>query len=320
MTTANLEDMTDEELEAAQRAADGEASDTNPPLEDGTTTTADAAAQAGAPATDPATTTEAAADETAGADATKADAEPEKVVGVASKDGTRVLPYAALQSERRAARTANARYEATARELEEAKQLIADMKAGKLPDEGVSEADVIQMEEDFPDQGKKMRALYEQNKQLEASKPAPKAQAEEVSDDPIQDAIDQVPLLVEWQHGDPEKFERAQALDTALSGSRKWAGKPVIERFEHVAKLVAEEFDVPVVQTSSETKSKPSADPKKVIAQATRTAPNTLSDFKGGASPDHGNVNFEKLSPASMLDKFSLMTDAEMDAHLAKLG
>jgi hypothetical protein len=317
MTTgnANLEDLTDDELEAAQRLADGEAEGTNPDVK----TEAEAAEKATeATATE---TTEAAAAPAVGAEVSEAEPAA-KVEGIASKDGSRILPYAALQAERRNARTANARYEATARELEEAKQLIADMKAGKTPDTGeVTEADVAQMEEDFPEQGKKMRALFERAQAAAAAAPAKTASAEhDVGDDPVQDAIDQVPLLVEWQTGDAEKFQRAQEHDRVLVNSPKWANKSAVERFTHVAKLVADEYDIPfpVAKTSD---AKPTPSPAKTAADAAeRATPNTLSDFKGGAIPDHGTVNVKNMSPQALLGRYEGMTDAEIDAELARLG
>lgn len=320
MTTENAtpEEMTDEQLEAAQVAADGEATGTDPTLNPDPEAGEAAADAAASTAANP--TADAAAAPAAGADA-QPDTQTAKVEGIASKDGTRILPYAALQAERRSARIANSRYESTFKELSDAKQLIADMKAGKTPETGeVTEVDVAQMEEDFPEQGKRMRAMFERNKELEANAPKPKA-ADVETDDPVQDAIDQVPLLVEWQHGDAEKFDRAVALDTALQGSPKWAGKTSVERFEHVAKLVAEEFDITVPEPKASTKTTtPSADPKTVVASATRTAPNTLSDFKGGAVADHGTADLQRMAPTAMLNRFMDMSDAEMDAQLAKLG
>jgi hypothetical protein len=293
--------LSDDELEARQRVADGEVDE--PKAEpDPEAQSAVVEGEAGK--------TEAEA---------KLEPETEKVVGVASKDGTRVLPYAALQAERRNSSRASSRAARAEQELSEARQQIADLRAGKKPESTeLTEEEVTQMEEDFPETGKKLRAVLNRNQELEAKAPKSAAAEEDPADDPIQEAIDQVPLLAEWQHTDSEKFERAIAIDTALQGSPKWRDKPVSERFAHVARQVADEYDIPVQETKT-SKPKPS-DPQVVIDSASRTNPNTLSDFKGGASPDHGQVNYEKMSPVSMLDKFSQMTDAEMDSHLAKLG
>lgn len=325
MTTgnANLEDLTDEQLEAAQRLADGETSDTNPNVDPNATADAGTAGDDPAKTADATTTlsADAAAATAAGADA-GADAATPKVEGIASKDGSRILPYAALQAERRSARIANSRYESTAKELEEAKQLIADLKAGKTPESlEITEADVAQMEEDYPEQGKKMRALYDRAQALAEKVPKSSAATDaEVGDDPVQEAIDQVPLLLEWQNGDAEKFDRAIEHDTLLKSSPKWRDKSAVDRFTHVAKLVAEEYDIPFPEAKTSTKTPTPSSAAEIAAAAQRTAPNTLSDFKGGAVPDHGQQNFQKMAPTAMLGAFMEMTDAEMDAQLAKLG
>lgn len=334
MTTenANPADMTDDELEALQRKADGETSDTNPPVDpnapattEDDTAAADAATAAATPSTAAAATTNADADaaaaQAAGADAT--DTQGGKPEGVASKDGSRILPFSALQAERRSARIANSRYESTKAELDEAKQLIADLKAGKVPESELTEAEVKQMEEDFPDQGKKMRALFDKAQAMIASAPAKSAATAadlDTGDSPVQDAIDQVPLLVEWQTGDAEKFDRAIEHDALLLKSPKWKDKPVLERFTQAAKLTAEEFDIPFPEPKASTKPTTTPSTAKAVADAARATPNTLSDFKGGAVPDHGTDNFAKMPAAQLLTKFADMTDDELDAHLAKHG
>jgi len=307
MTGNTLEDMTDDELEAAQRAVDGEVEGANP------NANADETSEAGE-ANPP---SEAAAAKAAGAEEAGADAQA-KVEGIASKDGSRILPYAALQAERRSRRHAESRYESTARELDEAKQLIADMKAGKTPEAGeVTEDDVAQMEEDFPEQGRKMRMLFERAKAAQTEPAATASTREDEGDDPVQDAIDQVPLLVGWQANDAEKFARAQEHDAVLINSPKWANKSAVERFTEVAKLVADEYDIPF--PDQKTSGLPTPSPAR-NADVRRAQPNTLSDFKGGAIPDHGTVNVKNMSPQSLLGRYSEMTDAEIDADLARLG
>jgi hypothetical protein len=338
----NIEDLSDDELEARQRAEDGETPDHNPAGDDDAAATAAAAqAQADAAAAQAATDAQAAAaaqatvaadkapadaaaDKTAGADAT---AEPGKVDGVASKDGSRVLPYGALQAARRDARRAETRAERAERELADARQQLEDMKAGKAPESPITEADVADMEASYPDEGKKMRALFNRAQALE--KQVPKADAPkdaDAEDDPqlaAQEAIDQVPLLLDWQNGDPTKFARAVEHDAVLMKSPKWAGKPAVDRFTEAARRTADEYDI----AFPETKPKPStstaapAAPAQTAEQAAqRKPPETLSDFKGGSVADHGTADVQKLSPQALLGRMEGMTDDEIDAHLAKYG
>lgn len=317
----DISNLSDDELDARQRAADGESADHNPTPGQGATEEDAAPRAAPAPAaTEPATPpAEAAAAPAAGADAPAA-TEPEKVVGVASKDGGRVLPYSALQAERRSARAASSRAERAERELEDARKQLEDFKAGKTPETGeLTEAEIADMEANFPEQGKKMRALYERAK---AATPASATAVDEPTDDPIQEAIDQVPLLLSWQHEDAEKFERAQEIDAVLAKSPKWRDKPAVDRFTEVARQVADEFDIPF-ESKSSTKppAAPAAAPKPAApADVPRKPPETLSDFRGGSIADHGSIEVAKASPQALLGRMMEMSDEQMDAHLAKYG
>lgn len=301
LQTENFEDLSDDELEARQRADDEARAATD-------TATPDPEANKAV---------------VEGADKTEPEHKPEpvtdKVAGVASKDGTRVLPYAALQSERRNARQNANRASRAEQERDALKQQLEDLKAGKVTESEPSfDEELAEIEADYPERGKKLRAEIERLQAFESKPTAPAVEEDDFSDDPVQDAIDQVPLLVGWQHEDPEKFGRAQAIDNALKGSPKWRDRPVVERFAHVARQVADEYDIPL-QEEQTSNTQPSRS-QEAIETAARAKPNTLSDFKGGAAPDHGNVDYEKMSPAAMLNRFNSMTNDEMDAHLARLG
>ena len=301
LQTENFEDLSDDELEARQRADDEAraAKDTATPDPE-----ADKAVVEGADKTEP---------------EHKPEPVTDKVAGVASKDGTRVLPYAALQSERRNARQNASRATRAEQERDALKQQLEDVKAGKVTESTqVTDEDLAELEADFPERGRKIRAEFERLKGFEPKQSKPDVQENDDTDDPLQDAIDQVPLLVGWQHEDAEKFGRAQAIDNALKGSPKWRDRPVVERFAHVARQVADEYDIPLQE--EQTSNTPPSRSQEAIETAARAKPNTLSDFKGGAAPDHGNVDYDKMSPAAMLNRFNAMTNDEMDAHLARLG
>lgn len=311
-------DLTDDELEALENATTGEPPETVPEeteedeAEDKPADDAPESEQQPEDVSEPKVEPE---QKTEGESETK----PPKIEGVASKNGKHVLPYHVLQAERRRADKAAER----ARELEAE---LEDLKAGKKPEESaeLTEEEVAQMEQDFPDHGKKLRAMFEMaQKAKDAVKAAPKASEPEERDDPIQEAIDQVPMLVSWQFGDPEKFQRAQVLDDVLRTSPKWKDKPLQDRFAQVVKLVAEEYDIPMDEQPTTDLPKPkttATDPAKVIANATRAKPNTLSDFKGGTTPETPSTNFERLSPTAQVNRWGSMTDDEIDAALARSG
>lgn len=315
-------DLSDEELEALQQQADGEEAGTNPPAgeEEGTE---GAAAPAAAPAATPAASPAPAPAEAAAAPAAGAEADTKaKVDGVANKDGTRVLPYSALQAERRAARAANGRAAALEKDLAAARQQLEDIKAGRATgSDELTEEKVAAMEAEYPEEGKKLRTAFNRIKDLEAKVPkAPEPQ--EPGDDAVQEAIDQVPLLLKWQHEDAEKFTRAQEIDAVLLKSPKWVGKPALERFNKVAEMVADEYDIPF-ESTEKPKASPAAAPAATPPaqpQVARKPPETLSDFKGGDPSGHDSLNAERASPHALLARYQDMTDEEIDAQLAKLG
>jgi hypothetical protein len=329
-TDEDFSALSDDEIEARQRAEDGEAADTNPTGEDDAPDAAAADKAAGAteeakdePKAEEAKPDAAVDDKSAGATAEKP--EGGKPEGVASKDGTRVLPYGALQAARRDARRAETKAESLQRQLDEANQRIADLKSGKAPESEITEEEVARMEEEFPDEGKKMRSLFERAKALEKQIPAAKSATEEAGDDPVQEAIDQVPMLLKWQHEDGEKFARAVEHDAVLMNSPKWKDKPAVERFAEATRRTADEFDIPVDKPKASS-SEPAAGDKKPDAKpnpadaAVRKNPETLSDFKGGAVPDHASLDVSRASPQQLLGRMQGMSDAEIDAHLAKYG
>ena len=343
MDPNEYEELSDDEIEARQRAEDGETGDDTitgsgdsegEAGSDGQDTTQGAGAsaeggqddtQAGADGADTAAggngdTVQGAADTTAGAGA-EGDGKP-KVAGVASKDGKGVLPYQALQAARRDARRAETRAERAERELAEARQQIADMKAGKTPEAEVTEEDVQRMEADFPEEGRKMRVLFERAQAAAAATPDRGRPADDEPDLTAQEAIDEVPLLLEWQTSDPEKFARAVEHDAVLMKSPKWADKPVVDRFTEAARRTADEYDIefPEPRASTSASAAPAAAKPNPAATAQRKHPETLSDFKGGSIADHGTLDVKRATPADLLGHMQGWSDEQIEAHLAKYG
>lgn len=266
--------------------------------------------------------------ETPAAPAAASPEKPSNPSGVMSKDGKTVLPFAVVQSARQErARERDARLAAEA-ELERTRKELEDLRAGRKPaaeDADPLDTALAEAIEEIPALAAVQQALKAQREEIAALKGKPAATTKEPepeSEDPVQAAIDAVPALATWQATDPEKFRRAQQLDVAISDSRKWAGKPMSERFAHVAKLVANEFDIqiedePAPQRTTNTPNR--ADPKEVISKAARAAPNTLSDMKGGAAATSED-RLDRMPAQKMLARMQGMTDDDIDAHLAKFG
>lgn len=260
--------------------------------------------------------------------------EPEKpaqVAGVLGKDG-QVLPHSVLKGAREEAkqhRLAKQAAEAEAAQLREklaafekgpAKDMRERAEEGLLTDEereAFADSPVVKLEAAILE----MRKLAKPEPTKAEAKPA---QEERSVEDEVQEAIDSVPALATWQASDPVKWKRAVEQDDTLRESPRWKGRPEAERFAYVAQLVqAKRFDdgeddslerellgpappPPSPPKEPTTPAKGRQDPAKLVEQARRAAPNTLSDFKGGADPGRQSVHYED------------MTDDEIEADLRK--
>jgi hypothetical protein len=268
----------------------------------------------------------------------EAPAASDKVAGVLSKNGERVLPYSALQAERNAARRERQAREERDQRIRDLEQENADLKAGKSSEPELTDEELEAEAADNPVVAKLLEERKAMREQLEerASKEAPKTSEQADENDPaevLQSAIDSVPLLSQWQYEDPEKFKRAVAIDNVMRDSPKWKGKEMTAenmaaRFRAVTKQVAQEYDIefndepgPDQTKKSDPKSPAPVrqDPKKVIDKATRSTPSSLSDFKGG-TPDKPQENYRNLPGHAAVEAFGKLTDAEIEAHLARTG
>lgn len=263
-----------------------------------------------------------------------------KPIGVSSKKGDRVLPYSALQQAREDARAAKQQAEAKDQELAKARAELEALKAGKplakadgedlanLSDEEISE-----IEADFPQLAKVARMAKLAVEKVGKSAPAAAAertqeatQQHQESDDPVQDAIDQIPDLLAWQtdkaHAD--KFQRAIEHDNVLKNSPKWASKSFEERFTEAARRVREEFDLDELAPSQDQAAQQAAAQQRVqaaeraVQNATRSNPNTLSDLNGGARPASDQI--ASLTPTAMLNRMMTMSRDEIMAQLDRGG
>lgn len=286
-----------------------EGADANEPL-DGLPTAADPAATASAapavvaapapatPAVDAATAPAAASAEAAPA------AEP------ASAPAAAPAPQGDTRAALRAARHAEKR-------LRDENQRLADelndLKArNPQPDTAISDAELAQLEEDFPLQAKIVRQQRELERRL-AVQPAPRQAATEfepLSYDPVvQDVIDGVPQLVAWQY-DPaaqDKFGRAIEYDKALALDPDWANKPMAERFTEAARRVEAALGSKPAASPTPSAAPAAAapatriDPAAAIAAAPAAGPKGISDFRGGAPANPPVTNYAGMTDEQIM-------------------
>lgn len=192
------------------------------------------------------------------------------------------------QGDIRAALRASRRAEKRARdELDQVRQENEALKQGKAPvDTSITDAELAELEADFPLQAKIVRKQREIDQQL-ARQAKPEPQQDDfvpMSYDPaVQEVIDSVPDLLAWQY-DPaaqDKFARAVEYDKALSVDPDWKDRDVTERFAEAARrtkaALAPTTPTPAVPAA------PRTDPATVIANAPVSGPKSISDFRGGA-------------------------------------
>lgn len=255
--------------------------------------------QAPAPEAAPATT-EAPAAEPAAA-ATPADAAAPAAEPTANTEQPQGDTRAAL----RAARHAEKRAREEANRLREE---VEALKAGKAPvDTSITDAELAEMDRDFPQQAKIVRQQRALQEQLAKLAPPPAQQEfEPMSYDPaVQEVIDGVPDLLAWQY-DPQaqdKFQRAIAYDKALQSDPDWAGKTLQERFTEAASRTKRAFAPAAAPAtpSAAPAAAPRTDPAKVIANAPVEGPKGISDFRGGAPGNAPTVNYQGMTDEQIM-------------------
>jgi hypothetical protein len=227
----------------------------------------------------------------------------------AADDKPKGDPRAALRASRRAEHRLRQDNERLHAELEQARKAAP---APKQADDDLNDDEVAELESDFPVIGK----LARQNKALQSQVQTlmnQQGSSQQRQADPefqplvlppeLQDVVDDIPDLLEWQH-DPDQasFQMATAEDNKLRVHPKWKDKPLAERFAEVARRVKADLG-----EVSQTTSKPRVNVDDALERAPRVRPGTLSDIGGGG---------EIQKSASNLSRFSKMSDEDMIAEV----
>lgn len=225
--------------------------------------------------------------------------ELERVDGIATVDGKRVIPYAVLQNTRQEARQLREENGRLQQELEAARtkaagdgnQALVD-RAASAP-ETLTEAELAELEQDYPALSKAMKILSATQAQVQklASAPAPApapAAAAPVPpanhpDEEFDSAIAASPLISKWMTEQGPEWDRAIAIDNVLREDPRTANLPFAERFAKVERMVAAEFDIPLPAKPSPTPA-PAAAPA-AAAPAPAATPAAAPPPKAAARP-----------------------------------
>lgn len=271
----------------------------------------------------------------------------EKIDGILTRDGKRVIPYSVLEQQRAEAvalRKENQELKAKQKtDLEKAGiDTSAAAEGGELP--VLSEAQLADLRKTFPKelvetietQQKAMLHLSGTVKQLAEQDEARRAQDDEVRAQLLQEDIDAVPGLAKLQADALSesasddaiaKWEAAKALDRALMTSDSWRAKSRLERFEHVARSLGLEVEKappadPGAKGPAGDKQPPNKDTKTAAAGAKgkTPAPASISDIPGGAAPPSSELaGIESSSTVELDARMKNMTPSQIGDFLARL-
>ena len=212
-------------------------------------------------------------------------------------------PRAALRAARRAEQRLRGEVDRLHQEIEQLKQ----GSNAPVMDTSVTDAELAELDIDFPLQAKvvrRQRALEEQLNQTRAAS-APTAQPEfepNSYDSAVQDVIDEVPELQAWQYNAAEqvKFQRAIDYDRALQMDPDWQGKPLAERFTEAVRRTNAALK-PATTPVSAAPGTPRKNPADVIANLPVEGPKGISDFRGGAPSTAPTTNYANMSDEAIM-------------------
>jgi len=127
----------------------------------------------------------------------------------------------------------------------------------------------------------------------------------------VQDIIDSIPELSEWQVKDPDKFTKAQEFDNILEADSKFASMPLEERFKKAVSMVNSLYGL---ESRSKT-SKKDVDKAVEDAKANASQKNitSLSHIDATVEDKQGIEKVEDMSSDQLDRMFNRMTPQEMD-------
>jgi hypothetical protein len=203
----------------------------------------------------------------------------------------------ALRAARHDARQAQQEVERLRKELEEARKAI--------PASRTEEDEVLAvLEEDLPQVAVIVKALKAEVQELKAANTPQKAAqppafvADTLPDD-LQEAVDQIDELADWQHNqDQTLWNAAKRADELLFGLPAWRDKPLPERMAEVVRIVKQQA------SASTPAAAPARDPKQAARDAINNAPRqplAIGDLRGGAAPRASGPNYGAMTDEEII-------------------
>lgn len=261
------------------------------------------------------------------------EAQEEEEAPILSADGKHAIPYTVLKQEREARRAAAEHAAELQRELEALKQAKQEGIATPTETYDPNDPEIQALESEFPEIARANRAARAEIERLRQEMQARDARIEAMAGqwereqqakqqaamEEIQAAIDANPTLryLRSEDGDQRMWEAAVAIDQELQNRPAWASKPIAERFAKVVERLEEDFG-PVKVPGKYVAEKPAPAKKTKPVEKEDLTINTLSDIRGGSSPESDEINLETTSTVDLQAQMLRMTPRQLEDFLAR--
>lgn len=273
------------------------------------------------------------AGEEEGEDAATKDAEGEEGEEpfVEAADGKARIPYSVLQGERARRQELEARLRALEEGVgEQGRRDESDEpgdQAGEA-EQGLSIDERIEAIKDLvPDEvaellssmGEALKVSSERTRFYEERELEREQVARDSRLNAVQEAIDSIPVLAEWQAADGDEWAEAVALDSALRALPKYAQMPAQDRFKEVVRRMGGRLDDGGEQSTSKAGDGGGQRPARPTPRD--VPPTTLSDIPGGTPPEQSERDtIDKSDVTELYAQMERMTPDQISALLARVA
>lgn len=238
---------------------------------------------------------------------------PEKVV--MAKNGQHTIPYEVLEQARNETKQLREQLAQAQQAQAERDKLQALLEKNGIdpsvdPDD-ISQEELEQLAQDYPDLGKSIAAIARKLQKLE-----PQAAPQQVQPvaNPVQAALQAVPDLAAWRDGDQDRFDMALTIDDKLQADPAWSNKPLAERFAEVARRTKLAF-------GDEVEAPPAKAPGKAAEKPADHIPSSPSELgQTHHAPATGVERYGAMSQTELVGELGAMSDAQIEALLEQSG
>ncbi|MFL9704652.1 hypothetical protein [Aeromonas veronii] len=239
--------------------------------------------------------------------------DPEKVI--LAKSGQHTIPYEVLEQARNETKQLREQLAQAQQAKAERDKLQALLEKNGIdpsvdPDD-ISQEELEQLAQDYPDLGKSIAAIARKLQKLE-----PQAAPQQVQPvaNPVEAALQAVPDLAAWRDGDQDRFDMALTIDDKLQADPAWSNKPLAERFAEVARRTKLAF-------GDEVEAPPAKAPGKAAEKPADHIPSSPSELgQTHHAPATGVERYGAMSQADLIGEMGNMTEAQIEALLAQSG